>query len=60
MGFSSPVFVATVLPRRKPQRSDLELINSLFGPANQAGTPPVNETGTPPAAQTSTPSADNP
>jgi len=60
MGFSSPVFVATVLPRRKPQRSDLELINSLFGPANQAGTPPVNETGTPPAAQTGTPSADNP
>jgi len=41
-GFSSPVFGATMLPRRKQQRRDLDLINSLFGPADQTGTPPVD------------------
>ncbi len=41
-GFSSPVFVATMLPRRKQQRSDLDLINSMFGPADQTGTLPVD------------------
>jgi PH (Pleckstrin Homology) domain-containing protein len=41
-GFSSPVFGATLLPRRKQLRSDLDLINSMFGPADQTGTPPVD------------------